>query len=222
MTWENLRRMVANKIAFLFPLFIFGLTTHVWPESIKSMNNTANRLTIMKMDENKGVMQKKKGPAKEPIRSLKNRSIRFYKGISYSDYGAIMGDIRPDVNFVKTLEEKKKRPLPGSLDKAIYCYESSQESLKDQLSMPREIFETKSSASKSGQSNLKLHPNGNKYFQEGSILATLKPLRPRREDLFRGIFMGFRFSFTPVSGHMFLDLNVNPSPDTGTGIIIPF
>ena len=215
--------MVIKKVSILFSLFIFGFATHAWPDSVKSVNNAANQLTIMKMDENRGVIQKKKGPTKEPIRSLKNRSIRFYKeGISYSDYGAIMGDIRPDVNFVKTLEENKKRPLPGALDKAIHFHGFSQESLKDKLSMPREIPETKSSNSEIGQSHFKPYPNGNRYFEEDRGLATLKLLQPKREEPFSEIFMGFRFSFTPLSGHMFLDLNVTPSPETRTGIIIPF
>ena len=33
--------------------------------------------------------------------------------------------------------------------------------------------------------------------------------------------MGFRFSFNPVSGHVFLEMNAIPS-EKGPGLIIPF
>jgi hypothetical protein len=53
MTWENPKRMVINKVAILLGLFIFGITAQLWADSVKSINNAVNQVTIMKMDENK-------------------------------------------------------------------------------------------------------------------------------------------------------------------------
>ena len=78
--------ILSLKIVILSLPFIFGIIAQAWADSVKSINDAANQETIMKMDENKGVIQKKKGPAKRPIRSSKNRNIRFYKGISYSQH----------------------------------------------------------------------------------------------------------------------------------------
>jgi hypothetical protein len=206
------RVILSSKIVILSLPFIFGIIALAWADSIKSINNAANQETIMK----------KKGPGRGPIRSSKNRNIRFYKGYSYSDYGAIIGDIRPDVDFLKTLEEKKKSGLRDSLDKIIYSYEFSKDAWKDKFLTFRDIAETKSSNSGSGQSVLKPYPNGNKYFEEVRILETFKLLQSKREELFKEIFMGFRFSFAPMSGHVSLEMNVTPASETGTGIIIPF
>jgi hypothetical protein len=206
------RVILSSKIVILSLPFIFGIIAQAWADSIKSINNAANQETIMK----------KKGLAKGPIRSSKNRNIRFYKGISYSDYGAIIGDIRPDVNFLKTLEEKKNPRLRDSLDKVIYSYEFFKDAWKDKFLTFRGIAEAKSSNSGSDQSVPKPYPNGNKYFEEGRILTTFKLLQSKREELLKEVSMGFRFSFEPMSGHMFLEMNVTPASETGTGIIIPF
>ena len=64
--------MIFRKVAILLTLFIFGIITQVESNSVKSMNNAANQEMIMKMDENKGAIQKKKGHAKDAII---NRSI---------------------------------------------------------------------------------------------------------------------------------------------------
>ncbi len=251
--------ILSLKIVIVSLPFILGAIAQAWADLVKSINNTANQEIIMKMDENKGVIQKKNALAKGPIRSSKNRNIRFYKGISYSDYGAIMGGIRPDVNpvrnsrgalnptgiilksnpaigetaewrgiisdgvnFVKTLEEKKKPRLRDSLDKVIYSCEFSKDVWKDKFLTFRGIAEAKSSNSGSDHSVLKPYPNGNKYFEEGRILTTFKLLQSKREELFKEVSMGFRFSFQPMSGHMFLEMNVTPASETGRGIIIPF
>lgn len=214
--------MVINKVAILLGLFIFGITAQVRADLVKSINNAANQETIMKMDENKVVMQKKQGPPKEPINSLKKTKARFPSDISYSDYGAIMDGNKLDVNFLKTLEERKKPRLTDSLNKVIYSFQFSRDAWKDKFLTFREVTETRSPNSDFGQSILKPYPNGNKYFEEGRIPATYKLLQSKREELFKEIFMGFRFSFAPMSGHLFLEMNVTPSSEIGPGIIIPF
>ncbi len=211
-----------KKVSILLALFIFGIFTQVWADSVKSINNAANQLTIMKMDENEVVMQKKKELTKEPTKSSKKRKAKFPPVMPYSDYGAIMGSAKPDVNFLKALEEKKKPRLIVSLDKVIYSYKHSQVDGRDKFLTFQDVIKTKSSNSDFGQPFLKPYPDGNKYFEEGRILTTFKLLQSKREEIFKEIFMGFRFSFNPMSGHMFLEMNVTSSSENGPGLIIPF
>lgn len=214
--------MTAIKVAILLTLFIFAIFIQVWANPIKSMNDAANQVTIMKMDKNKDVIQKKIGSAKEPIKSLKKSKTRSQSAIPYTDYGAILGSTKVDVNFLKALEEKKRSQWVGSLDKVIYSYPFPQNLWRDKFFSFCEVTETKSSNSDFSQSILKRYPDVNKYFEEGRILETFKLLQSKKEEIFKEICMGFRFSFSPVSGHMFIEMNVTPSSEKGPGIIIPF
>jgi len=65
------------------------------------------------------------------------------------------------------------------------------------------------------------YPTRNIHFEEEGILRTLKLLQSKRDEIFKEIFMGFRFSFKPMSGHIFLEMTVTPSEE-GPGVIIPF
>jgi hypothetical protein len=202
------------------------MITQAWAEGVKSIKNTASQETIMKTDENKGVLQKRIKPAKEPTESLKKLKARFQSTIAYSvtDYGAIMGSAKLGVNFLKALEEKKKPRLTDSLHKLIYSNEFFQDTWKDKFSSSRELNQTKSPNSDPGQSFLKRYPNvnGDQYFEAGKILSTLKLLHSKREEIFNEIFMGFRFSFDPKSTHMFVEMSIAPSSEKGPGVIIPF
>jgi hypothetical protein len=250
--------MIIKKVAIFLTLFIFGIITQGWADSVKSINDAANQETTIKMDENKVAIQKKIGSAKQPIKSLKKRKVRSPSDISYSDYGAIMGSIKSDINFLKTLEEKKRSQWVESLDKVIYFYKFSQNAWRDKFlnfrevtpSTPRpegqcllrgdperrfltpptkarlgaieRVTETKYLNSDFNQSILKPFPDGNKYFEEGRILTTLKHLEFKRVDIFKEIFMGFCLSLDPMNGHMFLEMNITPSSGKGPGFIIPF
>jgi hypothetical protein len=220
-TRENTRRMMINKVAILLTLFIFGIIPRVWADSVKSINNSADQVKTMKIDENKALIEKKAKPARASTQPSKNRKGGFQSGIPYTNDG-IIGNTRLDVNFLKTLEEDRNHQLRGSLDKAIYSNEFSQGVWRDKFLNLQEIGEFKSPASGSGQSNPKPYPNGNKNPDRGGMLATFKLLQSGREELFKEIFMGLRFSFSPMSRHMFLEMNVTPSSEGGPGIIIPF
>jgi hypothetical protein len=122
-----------------------------------------------------------------------------------------------------TRESVKTRPqLIDSLDKVIFSYEFTQNAWRDKFLSFREFAEIKSPNIDLGQSALKPYVDGNKYFEEGRILKTFKLLQSKRDELFKVIFMGFRLSFAPTSGHMFLEMNVTPSTEKGPGVIIPF
>ena len=211
--------MVINKVAILLSLFIFGITAQVWADSVKSINNAANQETIMKMDENKRSIQKKKELTKGPTKSSKKRKARFPPVMPYSDYGAIMGTDKMEVNFLKALKEKKRSPLTEYLDKIIFSYDFVHSAWKDKIFMG--VAEAKSSNPDVRQPNFGPYPPGNNYFEEKRILETFKHLQFKREELSKEIFMGFRFSFNPVSGHVFLEMNAIPS-EKGPGLIIPF
>ena len=214
--------ILSLKIVILSLLFIFGITAQVWADSVKSINNAANQLTIIKIDENEVVIQKKKELTKEPTKSSKKRKARFPPVMPYSDYGAIMGTAKMEVNFLKASKEKKRSPLTECSDKIIFSYDFVQNGWRNHFPSFMGVAEAKSSNPDIRQPNFGPYPPGNNYFKERRILETFKHLQFKREELSKELFMGFRFSFNPMSGHMFFEINVTPPSETGTGIIIPF
>ena len=199
--------MDVKIISILLTFFIFVTVSGTGADNVKSMKNTANQETIMKIDENKGVFQKRKKPARAPGTPLKKLKTRL-----------------PGTDFLKALEERKKLRLTDSLHKVIYSFESFQDPWIDKFLSSREITQTDSPNSTLGQPILKLYQNpiGDKYFEEGKIRSTLKLLQFRREEVFNEIFMGFRFSFGPKSTPMLVEMNISPFPEKGPGFIIAF
>ena len=191
----------------MLTFFIFVTVSGAGADNVKSMKNAANQQTIIKMDENKGVIQERTEPPKKPVRSLKKLKLDSAK---------------PGVNFLKALEEVKKFQLTDSLHNVIYSYEFFQDAWKDRFLSSLKINETKSSNAAGGQSISKPHLTGDKYFGEGNILPTFKLLQSKREEVFKEIFMGFRLSFDPKSTHMFVEINISPYPEKGPGVIIAF
>ncbi len=193
---------------------------------VKSMKDTHNQETTIKVDENRIIFQKSKAPAGQPVRSFKKLNAGLQPTHSYSttDYGAIMGTAILRVNFLQIMEETKKLRLTDSLHKVIYSYALFHDPWKDRLLSPGEINETDSSNSNSSQSILRLYqnPNGDKYFEEGKIRSTLKLLQSKREEIFNEIFMGLRLSFGLKSKPMLVEMNISPFPEKGPGLIIAF
>lgn len=218
--------MDAKIISILLTFFIFVTVSGTGADNVKSMKNTANQETIMKMDENKAAVQKRKEPAREPGKPLKKLKARLQSTISYSvkDYGTLMGTAVLGADFLKALEERKKLRLTDSLHKVIYSFESLHDLWKDKFLSSREITQTDSPNSTFGQPISKpyLNPNGDQYFEEGKIRSTLRLLQFKREDIFNEIFMGFRFSFGPKSTPMLVEMNISPFPEKGPGLIIAF
>ena len=196
--------MVLRKVAILLTLFIFGSIARAWGDPVKSSNDAVNQLTTMKMDENNVVIQKKTEPARKPAESLKKSQVKFR-----------------DVNFLRTLEERKRSQWVESLDQTIYSCEFSEDAWRNKFISPRQVRETKFSNSDSGHSILKPHPDGNGYFGEGRMLTTLRLLQSKEEKI-KEIFMGFLFSFNLANGHMLLEINVAPSSEKSSGFTIRF
>ncbi len=173
------------------------------------------------MNKNEIAIEEKTRPAKDLNASLKKHKAKFQSGTSYDD-GAIMSSKKYGVNFLKIVKERKKPLLTEPLDKVIYSYKFSQDAEREKFSNFQEVTKTNYSNSDFGQFILKPHQNGNKYLEEGRTSATLKLLQSKKEEIFKEIFLGFRFSFNPMRGHNFLEMNVTPSFEKGPGIIIPF
>ena len=126
------------------------------------------------------------------------------------------------VNFLEIVKEREKPLLIEPLDRGIYSFKFSQDAGREKFSNFQEVTKTNYSNSDFGQFILRPYQNGNKYLEEGNTLATLKLLQSKKEEIFKEIFLGFRFSFNPMRGHNFLEMNVAPSFEKGPGIIIPF
>lgn len=219
---ENSTKMILRKIAILLPLFIFGEIAQVCANTVKSINNTTHQEMIIKMDENRVVMQKKTGSTKGPGKTVKNRKDRFQWMTPYTDYEAIMGSTKFEIKFLKTLEEKKGHLLKDFMDKVIYSYEFDQNAWRDKLLSFRKGTQTKPMNSDFGQSISKSYPDENKDFIDGGLPATFKLLQSKRPEIFKELFVGIRFSFDPMSGNMFLEVNLTPSSNKRSGFIIPF
>jgi hypothetical protein len=212
--------MGIRKISILLPLFIFGITTQIWADSVKSLNNHVNQETIMKMEENKGALQKKKSRAKETVKSSKKSQVTSQFGIQQTDDGFMMSRSKLDINFLKAVKAKKSL-MTDFLDKVIFSYDFAQKGWRNHFPSFMEVAEAKSSDPDVSQSVLRSYPTGSRHFEEEKILDTFKLLQFKRKDISKEIFMGFRFSFNPVRGHVFLEMNAIPS-EKGPGLIIPF
>jgi hypothetical protein len=201
---KGLRKVVLRRVSILLTLFIFGMIAPAWCDPVKSINGAAIQLTTMKMDENKATMLKKTEPAKGSPEWLKKSQAR-----------------PRDLNFLRTLEERKRSQWVESSDKVIYSLEFSENVCRNKFSNSLYATETKSLSSGSGQYILKPYPDGDGSFEEAKILTTLR-LRQSREETFKEVFMGFRFSLDLTNGHVFLEINLTPSTEKRSGFLIRF
>jgi hypothetical protein len=211
-----------KKVPILLILFIFGISTQVWPDSVKSMNHAPSQIKTIKMEENNVNIQKKTRSGKEPLQTTEKRWAGFRSVIPYPYDGAIAVNSESDASFLITLEQKKRSRWVDSLDQVISTYELFQKDGRDRFLNFQKVSEIRSSHQDFDLSALGSSPNRNTHFEEEGILTPLKLLQSKREEIFKEIFMGFRFSFKPLSGHMVLEMNVAPSPEKGPRVMIPF
>ena len=122
---------------------------------------------------------------------------------------------------MKPQEEKKWWQWAESWDEVISSREFLQNAWRDKLFNSQQIREPKSSSTEFGQTILKPSADENGYFEQGKILTLLKLLHAK-EETFKEIFMGFRFSFHPTNGRVLLEMNVSPSSEKRSGLIIRF
>jgi hypothetical protein len=197
--------MVLITVSILLILSIFGMIVRAWSDPVKSINAAVIQLTTVKMDENKASMLKKAEPAKGSPEWLKTSQGR-----------------PRDVNsFLRTPEEKKRSLWVESLDKMMDSRELSEIVWKNKLSNSLYAKSTKSSSSASGQSTIKTHPDENSSFEQAKTFTKLKLLQSR-EEAYKEIFMGVSFSLDLTNGHMLFEMNVTPSADKKSGLLIRF
>ena len=174
------------------------------------------------MDENKVAIQKRAGGTKGSIKSFAKPKPQTQSSIPYSDDGEIIVSTQFNANFLKTLKEKEKSPLAKPFDNMIFFNGFSQKAWGEKLINFRGVAEAKSTNPEVSPSYVRSSPPGNKYFEERKILETFKLLQFKREEIYKEIFMGFHFSFNPLSGHLFLEMNAIPSFEKDSGFVIPF
>lgn len=209
-----------KSAAILLFLFIFGMTAKGYANSVKSKKNAVNQETLMKIDENKVSLQKNTEILNAAIKTPKKHISEFQPNILYKDRWWEIDNVK--LNFLKTLEEKKKTSLTDYLDKVIYSYGFPRNTWGGEFLNFRVFVETKPLNSNVNRSHLRSYPPENISFEERKMLEVFKLLQLKREEIPKEIFMGFHLSFNPVSGHIFLDMNVTPSFEKGSGLIIPF
>ncbi len=192
-----------KKVAILLTLFIFASIDSALCDPVKSVKGVEGQVTPVKLGKNKVVMQKKAAPAKKTAGWIK----RNQTGSS-------------DVDFLRTLEEKKRFQWVGSADKLISSLEFSETARRNSFVNPLRVKRIESS-SDPAKSVLTSARDGNGSFEEGKFSATLRLLQSK-EQTFKEIFMGFRFSFDLTSRHLFLEMNVAPATDTTSGVMIRF
>jgi len=210
-----------KKGSILLILFIFGFIAPAWADEVKPIHNMTNQEIRKKMDENKRTMREKKGPAKTTIQLLGKNQNRSLTDIPYIDYGARVRKTTLKINFLKDVEDKKRIPLAECLDSVISSYDFAQHVWKDKLFNFMGTAEAHLSKPESSQSIFGSPSTRNKYFDEGRVLDKFKPFKPKREEIFKEIFMEIRLTYNPVSQHVSLEMNVTPS-ENEPGFIIPF
>ncbi|MGZ3513863.1 MAG: hypothetical protein ACXU93_07945 [Thermodesulfobacteriota bacterium] len=213
--------MNPTKISILSTLFIFAMVTHAWSDPDKSVKNEANRITAMKLDENRSAVQKRKNPALKPAKSIKKGNSKSQSALRQAEEEAGIRGTKREVDFLKVVEEKRKARWIH-FDQVLYSPEFPRGVCNNDFLNSRGAPATKSSNADISQSTSQPFPVVSNYFEGGTKLEILRHLESRKEEIFREIFMGLRFSFTPTSRHVILELNVTPSSEKGSGLIIPF
>lgn len=210
-----------KKVSILLILFIFGTIAPGWTGEVKSIDNMTNQEIREKVDKNKATLREKKRPPITATHLSEINQNRSPANIPYIDYGVRVRRATLKINFVKAAEENKRSPLSECLDSVISSYDFVQHVWKDKLFNFMGTAEAHLSKPELSQSNFGSPSTGNKYFDEGRVLDKYKLFKPKREEIFKEIFMELRLTYNPVSRHMFLEMNVTPS-ENKTGFIISF
>ena len=175
---------------------------------------------IIKVEINKGTLQKKKGHVKTTAKSSGKSQNRSPKMIPYVDYGAMMGKPILSLNFIKAVEEKKRSSWAECLDRVTSSYAIARHASRNNLFNFMGNAEAQPSKPEPNPSLWGALSKENKYLGDSGVLEKFKLLQPKKEDLFKEISMGFRLTINPVSGHVFIEMNVTPS-DKVNGFILP-
>jgi hypothetical protein len=220
--FEESRKRIMKKVPILLILFIFGISIQVWADSVKSMNHASNPINPIKMDENNEYVQRKTESEKEPLKIIKKEGAGIQFDTPYSNDRAITVSSEPNVNFLMTLEQRKRVQWIDSLNLTISTYEFFPMVRREKFLNFQKVSGIKSDDQEFDPSSMRPSLSRNNLFEEEGKLTTLKLLQSKRDEIFKKIFMGFCFSLKPMSRYMFLEMDVAPTPEKGQGVMIPF
>ncbi len=193
-----------KNLSILLTLFIFASFNEALCDPVKSMEGAAVQVTERKIDKNKDVVQKNAAPAKKPAGWIKKNQTP-----------------RGDISFLRAREEMTRSLWVESPDKVISSREFLENVWKNHFFSPSHVREVKSSPPDSGRSASMSSRDGIGLSEGGNFLTTLRHLHSK-EQTFKEIFMGFRFSFDLTSRRVFLHMDVAPSTETPSGFMIRF
>ncbi len=208
------------RISILSFLFIFAMVPCAGGDSDKPTNDGAHRISTMKMEANRGVVQKKKSSKPDPAKSLKKGNGKSGSTLRRMEEKSVPAAIKTDMDFLKRVEEKRKAEWMHR-DHVIAASEFSRAGSAQDLFDWREVLATPfPNTGFDGPIPKSVLP-GDKYLSATTKLEALRYLKSR--ELLREIFMGLRFSFIPTSRQIVLEMNVStPFSENGPGLMIPF
>ncbi len=210
------------RISILSFLFIFAVAPCARGDSDKSINDGTHRISTMKMNGNRGTVQKKKSPKLSPAKPLKKGSSKSGSALGALEEKSVAAAIQRDMDFLKRVEEKKKSEWIHP-DHILESPEFSQAISAQEFFNGRGVRVIPFPNTGFDDPIPKSVLTGGKYLGAATKLEALKHLESRKEELLREIFMGLRFSFIPTGRHMVLEMNVNtPFSENGPGLMIPF
>ncbi|NWG03097.1 MAG: hypothetical protein HXY44_09605 [Syntrophaceae bacterium] len=154
------------------------------------------------------------------IQRSKNLTPEFQPNLSWKDRWWDFDDAK--LNFLKIIEEKRKNRLTENFEKLDPPYLFSKNGWGEKILNIHSRVEAKSFHSNMAPSFGGSSPPDNKYVEERRILETFKLLQLKRDELYKELFMGIRFSFHPLRGQMFFEMNATPSLEKGSALTIPF
>ncbi len=210
------------RTSILSFLFIFAMAPCAGGDSDKSINDGAHRISTMKMNGNRGAVQKKKSPKLSPVKPLKRENSKSGSGLGPLEEKSVLAAIKRDMDFLNRVEEKRKAEWihpDHILESPGFSQANSAQDFLNGRGVHVIPFPNKAFDDPIPKSVL----SGGKHLGVATKLEALKHLESRKEEPLREIFMGLRFSFIPTSRHMILEMNVNtPFSENGPGLMIPF
>ncbi len=214
--------MIPVRISILSFLFIFAMAPCAGGDSDKSINDGAYRISTMKMDRNRGAVQKRKSPKLSPAKPLKKGNSKSESALRALQEKLAPAAITRDMDFLKRVEEKRNAEWIH-FDHILESPEFSRANSTQDFFNGRGVHVTPFPNTGFDDPIPKSVLPCGKYLGAATKLEALKHLESRKEEPLREIFMGLRFSFIPTSRHMVLEMNVNtPFSENGPGLMIPF
>jgi hypothetical protein len=172
------------------------------------------------MDENGGVIQKKGGSVRPPIKTSKKHETGFHSFVNHKDAWWTIDHVK--LNFIKMQKEKMYTPFVHPWDMMIFSYTFFQSIREDKPFSHQNVTDKSTVSAGSGPIILKSFSDENKYYGGEGWMTTYKLLEAKRREILKEIFVGFHLSFDMKNRHLLFDISATPETEKRSGIIIPF